>query len=202
MKKILLLSTIILVSISLSGCSWFNKNKNQEKNPEPKTYEEMVNDDIPQEVIDKKNNNEEPQTNSEEQKPNTVSSLTTTKPSTTVNSQTNSEEVKPQTVEPTIPQAAPEPMPEVKEPQEPQTKVYSLEEVVTHNNSTDCWLLINGNVYNVTNFISRHPGGTAIIQGCGTDATELFETRPMGSGTPHSTNAQSMLSDFFIGNLE
>ena len=46
-----------------------------------------------------------------------------------------------------------------------------------------------------------HPGKEAILEGCGKDATILFNTRPMGSGTPHSNTARSYLNDFQIGDL-
>lgn len=83
-----------------------------------------------------------------------------------------------------------------------KNKEYSLEEVSIHNSKQNCWLVINDNVYDVTQFISNHPGGDAILQGCGTDATELFNTRPMGSRTPHSDKAKNNLSNFYIGNLK
>lgn len=80
---------------------------------------------------------------------------------------------------------------------------YTLEEVAVHNSNTDCWLAIEGTVYDVTEFIAseNHPGGDAILAGCGLDATELFNTRPMGSGTPHSDKARSFLPGFEIGEL-
>ncbi len=82
-------------------------------------------------------------------------------------------------------------------------KTYPLSEVAKHATATDCWLAIGGKVYNVTPFIAsgKHPGGAAILSGCGKDATVLFNTRPMGSGTPHSDKARSMLPNFFIGDL-
>ena len=80
-------------------------------------------------------------------------------------------------------------------------KIFTLEEVAKHNNRSDCYLIISNKVYNVTSFIPLHPGGQAILQGCGTDATTLFETRPMGSGTPHSQNARNLLQSYYIGNL-
>ncbi|MFW0837440.1 MAG: cytochrome b5 domain-containing protein [Candidatus Komeilibacteria bacterium] len=79
---------------------------------------------------------------------------------------------------------------------------FSLTDVAQHNTAKDCWLAIQGSVYEITSFISRHPGGQAILQGCGKDATELFETRPMGSGTPHSDRARENLKNFFIGTLK
>lgn len=81
------------------------------------------------------------------------------------------------------------------------SQAFSISEVEQHDNEQNCWLAINGKVYDVAAFISGHPGGQAILEGCGKDATELFETRPMGSGTPHSENAHSLLGQYYIGDL-
>ncbi len=55
------------------------------------------------------------------------------------------------------------------------TTAYSLADVAAHNNKTDCWTAINGNVYDVTAWISKHPGGSdAIIYLCGKDGTAAF----------------------------
>lgn len=87
---------------------------------------------------------------------------------------------------------------------EPATELstYTLQQVSEHSESSDCWMAINGKVYDATQYINSHPGGNSITQGCGKDATELFETRPMGSGTPHSGAARYKLNDFLIGNLQ
>jgi len=82
---------------------------------------------------------------------------------------------------------------------------YNLEEIAKHNNKSDCWLLINDKVYDVTDYIAgaKHPGGAAILEGCGkANGTELFATRPMGSGTPHSEKAYGYLENFFIADLQ
>lgn len=76
----------------------------------------------------------------------------------------------------------------------------TLAAVGQHSTQEDCWLAIDGKVYDVTDF-DAHPGGNAIYQGCGMDATELYETRPMGTGTPHSARAREMLDDYYIGEL-
>ncbi len=78
---------------------------------------------------------------------------------------------------------------------------YSLEEVSKHNKSDDCWIVINRTVYDVTGFIAAGKHGKAILQGCGIDATELYETRPMGSKTPHSPTARSLLKNYSIGEV-
>lgn len=81
------------------------------------------------------------------------------------------------------------------------TKVYSMDEVAKHAVPEDCWFVIEGKVYDVTGFGEKHSGGEAVYAGCGQDATNLFDSRPMGSGTPHSDNARSFLPNFEIGLL-
>lgn len=78
---------------------------------------------------------------------------------------------------------------------------FTMEEIASHSTAEDCWLLIGGKVYDVTDFVAAHPGGQAILEGCGTDATLLYETRPMGSGTPHSEKARQRLEEYYIGDL-
>ena len=80
-------------------------------------------------------------------------------------------------------------------------KFYTLAEIATHKTPSDCWLAINDKVYDVSGFAPKHPGEEAVYQGCGKDATTLFETRPMGSKTPHSDKARSFLPNFEIGSL-
>lgn len=78
---------------------------------------------------------------------------------------------------------------------------FTLEEVAEHVSADDCWLAIDGKVYDASGSASKHPGGDALLEGCGKDATELFETRPMGSGTPHSQGARKGLEKLYIGEL-
>merc|ERR1712187_1054021 len=50
---------------------------------------------------------------------------------------------------------------------------YSLEEVAKHTVKGDCWVVVAGQVLNVSNFLSQHPGGElAILTFAGKDATE------------------------------
>jgi len=50
-----------------------------------------------------------------------------------------------------------------------------MEEVAKHTTKTDCWVVVNGEVLNVTSFLSDHPGGElAILTFAGKDATEEF----------------------------
>ena len=53
---------------------------------------------------------------------------------------------------------------------------YTKEEVKQHNTKDDCWLIIKDMVYNVTEFLSIHPGGSSIVLSVGgEDATEYFD---------------------------
>jgi cytochrome b involved in lipid metabolism len=80
---------------------------------------------------------------------------------------------------------------------------YTLGQISEHATKDSCWMALEGKVYDVTPFVASgfHPGRDAILQGCGRDATELFNTRPMGTGTPHSERARKMLPKYLIGEL-
>merc|ERR1711920_879826 len=57
----------------------------------------------------------------------------------------------------------------------PGQSYYSADEVAKHTTKTDCWVILDGKVLNVTNFLSQHPGGElAILTFAGKDATEEF----------------------------
>lgn len=73
---------------------------------------------------------------------------------------------------------------------------YTMTEVSKHDTSDDCWLVISQRVYNVTDYIPRHPGGRrAITKRCGTEVTSIF-TRI------HSNRAWDLLANYKIGNLQ
>lgn len=80
------------------------------------------------------------------------------------------------------------------------TGTLDMVEVATHNSQSDCWIVIDNNVYDVTSYIPIHPGGqSAIASRCGTDATNAFNTK--GGGGSHSSTARSLLATFLIGPL-
>lgn len=88
-----------------------------------------------------------------------------------------------------------------------QERSFTEDEVAQHNTRTDCWTIISGEVYDLTNFIKTHPGGNDILRACGADATSFFNSRQttdgqrVGSGTPHSQAAQQQLAQLKIGTL-
>ena len=74
---------------------------------------------------------------------------------------------------------------------------YTLAQVQQHNTASDCWAAINGGVYNLTDWISQHPGGPERITPlCGTDASAAFNGQHSGQSKPEST-----LTQFYIGEL-
>ena len=54
-----------------------------------------------------------------------------------------------------------------------------MTEVAKHNTKADCWVVVDGQVLDVTSFLSDHPGGElAILTFAGKDATEEFNMQP------------------------
>lgn len=52
---------------------------------------------------------------------------------------------------------------------------YTREEVQNHNKEGDCWLIIDNNIYDVTEFANIHPGGKQLLYSVGgQDATDYF----------------------------
>ena len=57
-----------------------------------------------------------------------------------------------------------------------QGKGFTEAEVAKHNTDSDCWVILYGEVYNVSKFLTDHPGGKdAIMLFAGKDATEQFD---------------------------
>lgn len=74
----------------------------------------------------------------------------------------------------------------------------TLAEVGKHNDATSCWAVVNGNVYDLTRWISQHPGGPdLILQVCGTDASSQFNAQHAGQPAPNGELAQ-----FLLGKLQ
>jgi cytochrome b involved in lipid metabolism len=64
----------------------------------------------------------------------------------------------------------------------------SMANIAKNNSAASCWVAIDGNAYDLTRWISPHPGGTAAISNlCGTDATAMFLGQHGGQGRPSST---------------
>jgi cytochrome b involved in lipid metabolism len=49
-----------------------------------------------------------------------------------------------------------------------------LEEVKKHKSKDDVWTVVEGIVYDVTQYAPIHPGGKKIMLGAGKESTEMF----------------------------
>jgi fatty acid desaturase len=56
------------------------------------------------------------------------------------------------------------------------TRTFTWPEISRHNKKADCWIVIDGNVYDVTSWIDRHPGGNVISSLAGEDVSALFHS--------------------------
>lgn len=64
----------------------------------------------------------------------------------------------------------------------PESGTYTSAQVATHVVKSNCWASINDSVYDLSSWVSRHPGGEKFILNlCGTDATAAFSARHGGS---------------------
>ena len=86
------------------------------------------------------------------------------------------------------PAPAPEP--------EPVESKYSMANIAKNNSTSSCWAAISGKAYDLTDWISKHPGGAgAIVSICGTDATSVFQGKHGGQSGPASSLSAYLLGD-------
>lgn len=78
------------------------------------------------------------------------------------------------------------------------SKTFTFDEVQQHKSKESCWVILYGNVYDVTSFLPDHPGGSKIIlQLAGTDATEEYD--PIH---PPGTLEDSLPSEAKLGSID
>ncbi|XP_062162830.1 cytochrome b5 [Alnus glutinosa] len=76
-------------------------------------------------------------------------------------------------------------------------KLYTMQEASEHNTKDDCWVVIDGKVYDVTSYLDEHPGGDdVVLAATGRDATDDFED------AGHSESAKELMQTFCIGELD
>jgi cell division septation protein DedD len=65
------------------------------------------------------------------------------------------------------------------------TAGYTMAQVRANNTARSCWTAIDGVVYDLTRWISNHPGGSsAILFLCGTDGTNAFSAQHQNQARP------------------
>lgn len=66
-----------------------------------------------------------------------------------------------------------------------------------HNTEEDCWIIIDGKVYDVTEYIPEHPGGVGkIMEWAGKDASKGFYE------AGHSLDAIRKRDEYIIGSAQ
>ena len=90
---------------------------------------------------------------------------------------------------------SPSPEPEATEIAAGQT--YTLADVALRSSAEECWVAIDGAVYDLTAWARSHPGGRAAILGlCGTDGTAEFLGQHGGQARPSMT-----LDEYYLAPL-
>ncbi|KAJ5403584.1 Hydroxyacid oxidase 2 [Penicillium cosmopolitanum] len=77
-------------------------------------------------------------------------------------------------------------------------KVFNAAEVASHNTSKSCWVVLYGKVYDVTDFVAKHPGGAnVILKLAGKDATEEYD--PVH---PEGTLESNLKPEALLGSID
>lgn len=81
---------------------------------------------------------------------------------------------------------------------ESSTDTITMADVEAHDTPEDCWAAVDGNAYDLTEWIGEHPGGADKIEPlCGTDASEAFHGMHEGADGPAAA-----LERFLLGPVE
>ena len=98
------------------------------------------------------------------------------------------------------PPSSPAPLPAGGAAVKPAEKRYTLADVARHATEADCWMAINGVVYDLTAYLPDHPSRPSVVlPWCGKEATEAYKTKT--KGRPHSPEADQLLPTYKIGTL-
>lgn len=76
---------------------------------------------------------------------------------------------------------------------------FTAAEVEAHNSAKSCYVTLGGFVYDVTDFLDAHPGGSdLVLEYAGRDIEEILKD---GSSHTHSEAAYEVLDDSLVGSL-
>lgn len=80
-------------------------------------------------------------------------------------------------------------------------KTVTQTELSKHSDKKSCWMAIEGKVYDVTDYIDKHPGGEEhMLRGCGRDMTKSFQDkRKRGIFTKES---EEEIQKYFVGEFK
>lgn len=72
---------------------------------------------------------------------------------------------------------------------------FTADEVLKHNTREDCWIIVDGSVYDITSYIDDHPGGDSILNNAGGDSSIGVH------GPQHPISMFDVLALYKIGEL-
>lgn len=74
-----------------------------------------------------------------------------------------------------------------------------LQKVTRHNQKNNCWIIYQGSIYDITAYFGSHPGGDQLmLQYCGKDATQAFDSKDNVPPNPHSASAFDILQRYRV----
>ena len=77
---------------------------------------------------------------------------------------------------------------------------YSIEDVIKHNTSSDCWVIFEEGVYDLTDYLYQHDAYLDIREWCGEDITLDFMTKNQ-TGRDHKGSSYLLLEEYRIGEI-
>lgn len=188
---------LLLVAGLLTGCASVDaRDSNASNQSQPVEVATESPSEVPEESATELDGEEadasmvEPETEPEESAPAKTQSV---QPSAT---KAPPAAQKAEPVDPQTPKQTQEPAPSPEPEPEPVESKYSMANIAKNNSTSSCWAAISGKAYNLTDWISKHPGGAgAIVSICGTDATSVFQGRHGGQSGPASSLSAYLLGD-------
>lgn len=121
----------------------------------------------------------------EEAEESTAEAEPETTTAATADTATETEPEPEPTTEPSV-EEAPEPV--ASETAEPEPTGFTMQMIAANNTASKCWVAIDGMAYDLTDWISSHPGGSSAISSlCGKDGTSRFLSQHGGQANPDRT---------------
>ena len=81
---------------------------------------------------------------------------------------------------------------------------YNSAEVAKHRTPEDCWVSIDGKVYDISGFVDIHPGDIELMKRyCGKESSGPYAVKESGKerGQAHSRRANEFLEEYYKGPL-
>lgn len=77
---------------------------------------------------------------------------------------------------------------------------FTAADLARHARADDCWMAIDGQVYDFTAYLPKHPADDALMLAwCGKEASEAYRTKTRGRA--HSPRADQLLPQYRVGVL-